>query len=526
MAAIEIWDISRLSSLKRRLEFTTRVARAFFGLSSIVFGLLIVVSAFLLFAYFFLRRPGDDDGFVLDRDGIIVIGMWAGIVAIIASSSVLFLATRGRRWAAVLAIAMFGGVVLWEIVDFCLDARAGFELYDIPADLSGMQAARVDSAISNDIRLIGYRVANFLLSVLVFALVARLAQVHFPRRKALSRQELAYVFSNPPRFALIARNFRNWLRHPAKFGVLIHSTLSVIAYLLYLAAVTWATMTPLYQGGANADYKLLNGAVNAFHLESLWAFWLYGFLGVVLNLGLAWLLFVVARVFLALSNRALVRSADRVREVDTRAPILYLRSFRNDRLPVRGAREAGILSLFDPAKERLRLEELIVRRLDAIGPVVAIADPKVRIPPFGAARKMAGDQDWHQLVTAYMAEAAAVVVLMDFTENLKWEMERLVERGHIRNTWFLFPPVTDRAHYRQMVDIAAEVVFAGKANPFEQLPSGLDVCALVAHDEQTLIAASRTKTLADYDIVLQRLSELATRPAVGARDNGRIDRPA
>ena len=391
------------------------------------------------------------------------------------------------------------------VVSFGLDASAGFKHHDIPPNIeSGVDRASLD--LGDDIRLVPRHLYGLVVILVYIALWWRMTRAWFPRRQAIAPAERTLVFSSPPRFSLIARHIRDWARHPIHLGAVVQALIASALYLAYMILNAVAIMCPFLPiTGLDSDYRALNFVVNTLGLENLTLIYIVEGLRFAEALLEARVRFWIARFFLMLSNRSVVLSADRARAVDMRPPVLYLRSFRNDRLAAIDPSEKGVLAMFDPYKETATFEELIVRRCDSLGPVVAIADPKVRLPPFGAARKRAGDADWHELVKGYMAEAACTVVLMDFTENLKWEIERLVEGGHVANTWFLFPPVADRVHYLEMLAIAAEAVFPDQPNPFTSVAPSLQVCALARRGDDALIVASRTTTFADYDIALQYL---------------------
>lgn len=492
----EIWDISRLSHLRRSIAFPRRVAQAP--------GIFLLLVASVLVAYLavaivigLMSPEGYDWGPPISPEQFVG-GAWMVIF-----STLLFFSSRGSRIAIVASLAVLIIVMLAVAGPQIFYMVTGkFAYLDVPVDLTLEQGQKLD--YSADIRLLARRLM-VLVVLAVFVCVAwRMAQAWFPRRGALSPRDVQFVFTAPPRFALIAQNLRHYITQPWRVGALLQSLLSAVFFIVSLFLGSLAATLP-FKPTAKNDYVTLNSMLNHQKIESLLGMYGLEIGNFLAYTALALLLFPVAKGFLYLSNSSLIMSADRARGLDRRPPVLYLRSFRNDRLPSRDPAERSVLAVFDPYQDRATFEELIVRRTHSLGPVVAIADPKLKLLPFGAARKRTADLNWHDVVKGYMADAVCVVVLMDFTENLKWEVERLVEGGHIANTWFIFPPMTDRQHYHDMLAIAAEAVFPGEPNPFEGLHPDQQVCALARRSGHTQIIVSRTATLADYDIALQKL---------------------
>jgi hypothetical protein len=90
----------------------------------------------------------------------------------------------------------------------------------------------------------------------------------------------------------------------------------------------------------------------------------------------------------------------KILETDPRAPVLYLRSFSDDKL---GA------------------EETLAGCLKQLGPVIAIGKPGERIPRLGAARLQVGPKDWQDEVHRLMERAQLIVFRAGMTDGLLWE---------------------------------------------------------------------------------------------------------
>jgi hypothetical protein len=81
----------------------------------------------------------------------------------------------------------------------------------------------------------------------------------------------------------------------------------------------------------------------------------------------------------ALARRNYVLRADRVLELDNRRPILFLRSFADDKVWLWGK---GIFGKF----RRKTIDEAIEPFAKRLGPFVAIANPNTQLPQLGAAQ--------------------------------------------------------------------------------------------------------------------------------------------
>jgi hypothetical protein len=146
-------------------------------------------------------------------------------------------------------------------------------------------------------------------------------------------------------------------------------------------------------------------------------------------------LFRIARSF-ARAN------TERVLEADPRPAALYLRSFGDDQLPL-----PVIASARRPFFELFSLrgadpfEEAVAWELNSYGPVVAVGRPGRSLASLGAAREHLADDTWREQVTDRMGEAGIIAVATGETDGLAWEVQRLVDGGHLHKTFFVFPPV-------------------------------------------------------------------------------------
>lgn len=97
--------------------------------------------------------------------------------------------------------------------------------------------------------------------------------------------------------------------------------------------------------------------------------------------------------------------------MDSRDPILYLRSFRED--------------LFSPKRpSRKQPEEFLASVLDDVGPVVAVGMPGEELPALGATRLYFEDNEWREKVKSLMSLSRLVFIQVTSRTpaGLDWEI--------------------------------------------------------------------------------------------------------
>jgi hypothetical protein len=170
---------------------------------------------------------------------------------------------------------------------------------------------------------------------------------------------------------------------------------------------------------------------------SMLAIWLVAavlFLPAALALNLAVLagLRFAARRFTRLSLERLISS-------DTRPVILFLRSFRDDQVGLQKPLRRLFRRLISVGEPRPTLDHVLLEEGTPYGPVVAIGRPG-SAAPFGAARTYVSDEEWRETVSGLCSHAGAVVLTLDETEGVRWELSHLFGQNYERKTLFLLPP--------------------------------------------------------------------------------------
>ncbi|MFC1824388.1 hypothetical protein ACFL9T_16895 [Thermodesulfobacteriota bacterium] len=138
-------------------------------------------------------------------------------------------------------------------------------------------------------------------------------------------------------------------------------------------------------------------------------------------LGLAMLYRVLTASQKARRHRRRVRAPDAadVLRKDQRPPVLLLRAFRADELDANAA---------NPSDLPITFEEFIVQPLERYGPVVAIGRPGDELPPLGAYREYVAE-DWQGRVRELLDATQMIVVVLDDTPGLQWELEQVWDLG-------------------------------------------------------------------------------------------------
>lgn len=185
-------------------------------------------------------------------------------------------------------------------------------------------------------------------------------------------------------------------------------------------------------------------------------------LGVVTMLALPIGIFVlvtIAALLRWLARTSARTSLEAIGASDNRPPILFLRSFGDDQVKLRRAARGafhGLLSLGEPSP---RFDHLLFEEATPIGPVVAIGMPG-RPAPFGAARAFVHENEWKEVVASIAGAARAIVVVLDDTDGVLWELAHIRAAGHEQKTLFVLPPrLANAADARRL--LARELSAAG-----------------------------------------------------------------
>ena len=119
----------------------------------------------------------------------------------------------------------------------------------------------------------------------------------------------------------------------------------------------------------------------------------------------------------------------------------------------------------------------------ARGPLIALANPTVKAALIGAARDVATQEDWQDVVLGYLARAGAIVCFYGRTPSLAWETDQIVAHDKLARTIIVFPPAS--AQRRSFIEPAPTFAAAlGPAHSKEEDEARDQALALV-YDRQS-----------------------------------------
>jgi hypothetical protein len=125
---------------------------------------------------------------------------------------------------------------------------------------------------------------------------------------------------------------------------------------------------------------------------------------------------------------------------DTRKPVLFLRAFADDQVELPAASLGFLGTLLSLGRHRKTFDELLVEEGTLYGPVVALGNPKDKVPPYGVARGYFHNTEWKKAVSDLARDSVLIVLWIDDTESVWWEVEHIFQNGYADKTLFVLPP--------------------------------------------------------------------------------------
>ena len=142
---------------------------------------------------------------------------------------------------------------------------------------------------------------------------------------------------------------------------------------------------------------------------------------------------------------------DKIPVLDPRPPLLFLRAHRRDGTALPLPHLAWWTLLVSPVlwivnRRRPTLEESLLARLAVVGPPVALGrlpeDAELR--PIGAARVLYSREEWQSRIIDDIRRASFIVMLVDFTDALVWELGTVLLHGGAARLLLVLPPTDPR----------------------------------------------------------------------------------
>lgn len=166
------------------------------------------------------------------------------------------------------------------------------------------------------------------------------------------------------------------------------------------------------------------------------------------SLNLAFVLLIPLGLYcFALLRRLEGPSLPQVLAQDARAPVLYLRPFSQEsQFFVIGpkselgtyARSLHAMMSEDAQHISVAFEEFFQAETESSrGPFIELGSPEDYVPPPGATRMYATDDEWMERLDDLARRARCIFVEVGKSDNLRWELERLKQNG-LRHKLFVF----------------------------------------------------------------------------------------
>lgn len=167
-----------------------------------------------------------------------------------------------------------------------------------------------------------------------------------------------------------------------------------------------------------------------------------------------------------IGKKMTVKTAPETTDDDPRNPVLYLRSFTDDRVAAtvveRSPFEVGILRL----PPRLTEEEIMAEELSMIGPCVAVGSPGERLPALGMARRYYENDKWQEGVQELMQSAELVVMraTSGVAPGFWWELERAIKIVDPKKLLIILPFMIEDEHDANSIELDKYENFREAAN--------------------------------------------------------------
>ena len=388
---------------------------------------------------------------------------WWSLLAILAVLAVIASTTRGDAYGLpILVVAAgvavgFGGlaqlarnVSIWFAVLsllLCLLVLAGLGL--------GLRIVGDAVDIADNVRAQAPLLANavFGLALIAYAFLVYFAWVWFrgtwamlratPQERAIMREtkggfsflsNLAHqIWGLPPLFEFARRPRGRYV------AIVILSLLAAV--FCSLATIVAVGLLPRSIDMIGADLHIACGYLGETQARCMSDRLSYALFGqVAIGAAAIALLLVFGWAAQRLVQRLVRFSLEDLQRVDPRPPVLFLRAFGDDQVELNAPTLTLFGRLLELGQERTNLDRLLLEEATPYGPVVGLGNPDDRRPPYGAARGYFNGKTWQDAVADLARNSEAIVICLDDTDGIWWEVEHLAANQHLSKTLFLMHP--------------------------------------------------------------------------------------
>jgi hypothetical protein len=218
----------------------------------------------------------------------------------------------------------------------------------------------------------------------------------------------------------------------------------------------------------------------------------------------------VGKRLFAKAKRLRQIQASEARRLDSRRPILLLRSFQDDLTPIERRADVRNWRVGRAANLPLTLEETAERALSTYGPVVAIGRPGEALAPAGAAREYVSSDEWLTRVNDRVDESQAIVVIIGRTEGLSLEYVTLGRMQAWSKVILMFPPV-ERAELLSRWAVFAQIGVGTSSGLAEADPPAGALVATVAPGGQARFVTCSWRDDESYELAIRWIMAMEDR---------------
>jgi hypothetical protein len=235
--------------------------------------------------------------------------------------------------------------------------------------------------------------------------------------------------SLPPAFEFVGSRPR---------AVLIGVLAQISAFFLAVAGILFFSMPIRFNGAANTIarscwYEPVASVQDACALGAV--------AGVsLIAVVIVPLLFAAGAGLQRIVQRLLRFSLEQLQRADPRRPVLFLRAFKDDQIELPPAKVTFLGWLMEYGNRRTNFDRVLLDEGTPYGPVVAVGNPVDELPPYGAARGYFDDKTWQQAVSALAHDAIAIMICVDDTEGVWWEVNHLATNNLHAKVLFIIHP--------------------------------------------------------------------------------------
>lgn len=422
-------------------------------------------------------------------------------------SGALLLATAwlaNRLHAPVVFMFVFG---LWSLL---LLADAALRTYWSLGGMANLMATAKPFFGTSVSQLLAEGIAD----LFIVATVAVIMMRGFMAARTLDPQLRTLVADLPPSAPPVPRDAALFLGLPPNIA---HSSLKVLTALfaavgnltimlpylalLSLSTAVWVAILTVepYLRPSQAD-RLQNHMIATVEVA-----------GVLAGMSV---LFVLC--FLALrsaARRFLRHSIVSIQQRDERKPILFLRSFADDAVTLKRASRPLSSVMFDLSRRVPNLDLVVLDEGTLVGPVVALGNPRDRIPPYGVARGYFDNRTWQQGVHKLATDARAIVIVLDDTPGVRIEIDMILEAGYESKTLFILHPKNFKTRSPALADSLTRIEAAlGLPNESLRAPKVLAAYRR-PHSVDVDIVHSSTFSWSSYHLLVRRFFRQLSTPS-------------